>query len=221
MKGPKFYDRALVPEHMTKQTLETLPLDEAFYVEPGERDSRDFPAIFVTPDRRLVMSRSHAVDREDAYPPSPYNRVGIMHSMVIDAETGALRDVYLADLRYIEDNELVDINPAAPEIVDQEEQMDLLALVENAVTFDGFIAAEELAEVKKNGSIPGDLYGSPELHDLLHKLRKKGNRRMRRFMELEARPHVSVGDTEKASQSDEPNKSQPTPLAVPFSRGKQ
>jgi len=165
MKGPKHYDRALVPEHLTKQTIELLPFDQAYYISPGERDDYEPPAIFVTPERKLVMSRSHDIDVDDAYPESPIGLVGVMHVTYVDPESQALRDAYIADLRFISDNALVDVDPGNCDAENQEEYMGYLDMLNDTIEFDAFIAPELFEEPKKGKvTIPGVFYGNPVLH---------------------------------------------------------
>jgi hypothetical protein len=234
MKGPKHYDRALVPEHMTKQTIENLPVGKVFYVTPGERDDYDEPAIFVTPDRRLVMSKDHAIDVDDQYPPTPLERVGIMHEFIPDGLTGG-RDVYVADLRYIVENELVDIDPGNCDAETQEEYMAYLDMLTNTVQFDAFIAPKRGAEVNDDGVVPWTSHGDPALLPLLKTLRKHGDKRMRKYMQREAKQVANVNRTdavsavavaavvtppEKPTQAQPEKEKAPAYLASPFSHGR-
>lgn len=201
MTGPNYnYERALVPEHLTKQTIETLPFEKAFYVSPGEDDGYEAPAIFVTPDRRLAMSKTESIDTDDANPPSPLELVGVMHIAVMDSESLTVRDAYIADLRFIVDNALATIDPGDSSAADQEEYYAMVGLLEDAVTFEAFIAPEHGSEIDKN-VVPGTFYGNPELYPYLEILRKKGDKRMKKFMRRMAKP---VTDTEPAPTAAKP-----------------
>jgi hypothetical protein len=225
MKGPKHYDRALVPEHLTKQTIEMLPFDRAYYISPGEQDDYEPPTIFVTPDRKLVMSKSSAIDMDDDIPASPIGLVGVMHVTYTDPASQTLRDAYVADLRFIGDNALVDIDPGSCDVDTQEEYMSYVNMLADAIEFDAFIAPEPFADVNDDGSIPGVYYGNPILHPELKKLRKRGNKLMRRFMQrdLPTGASTKAGSTElsptQQPQVSEDKNKKPAYLTSPFSNG--
>lgn len=199
------YEQALVPEHLTKLTIEKLPFEKAFYVTPGERDDYEAPAIFVTADRRLSMSRSAVIDMDDAYPASPLGLVGVMRVPLIGSESG-VREAYIADLRFIEDHQLVDTDDLGVNLADQEEYMSWIAAMEDSIQFEAFIAPERGAEFDE--SIPsGVFYGNPELHELLKKLRRRGNKRMKKFMQREYKADTKLQGTQtvKPAGNGNPN----------------
>lgn len=222
MKVPKHsYDKALVPEHLTKQTIEALPFDKAFYLNPGERDDYEAPNVFVTPDRKLAVSKSYSFDMDDAYPHVPLELVGIMHVAVFDEDKQTIRDAYIADLRFLADHSLVDVDPAAAEVSDQETYMNMVNYLDNVVTIDAFIAPEPGEEIE-DSKVPGTFYGDPSLYPHLKKLRKQGNKIMKRFMEREATQAAKASGatpatTEKPPATDKTKK--PAYLENPFSSG--
>ncbi len=186
MKKPiHSYDKALVPEHLTKQTIESLPFEKAYYINPGERDDFEAPNVFVTPDRQLAVSKSYSFDMDDVYPHVPLELVGLMHVAVVDTERQTVKDVYLADLRFLAENSLVDIDPSGSDVDDQESYMSMVNYLDNIVTIDAFIAPEPGDEIE-DGVVPGTFYGDPALYPHLKKLRKRGNKLMKQFMEREA-----------------------------------
>lgn len=205
------YEKALVPEHLTKLTIEKLPLEKAYFVSPGDRESYEETAIFVSPDRRLMMSRTYAIDSDDARVSSPIGRVGISRIVLMDFETMKPRQAFIADLRFLEDHQLVDSDEMNEEMGDQEEFMEAVATLNNAVPFDAFIALERGEEIDKN--IPkGTFYGDPQLHPHLKKLRKKGNKAVRRFWDPIVNPKVESGaqsaSNDTAESSEEKHSSQ-------------
>lgn len=185
------YSQALVPEHLVKLSIEKLPLEEAYYITPGERDDDRDPAIFVTPDRRLKMARSYAIDMDHAHPANPIGLVGVMHVAALNPDTLTIQEAYIADLRFIENHQLVDTDELTGSLLDQEEYVAWLAAIEDSVEFAGFIAPE--AEFEIDEDIPkGVFYGNPSLYPFLKKLRKRSNKIMKKFMEREAKPDMTV-----------------------------
>lgn len=188
MKRPiDTYNRALVPEHLTKQTIESIPLEKPYYIAPGERDDFDAPTIFVGPDRQLMMARGYAIDMDDAHPYSPLELVGVMHVVVIKDGTSTAHDAYVADLRFIEDNSLVDLDQSDNATMDQEEYMRLVSDIEESITFDAFIAPEKGGTIKKTG-VPSCYYGDPSLYSYLDVLKKRGDKLIKRYLSQEANP---------------------------------
>lgn len=179
------YEQALVPEHLTKLTIEKLPFEKPFYVTPGERDDYEAPSVFVTADRRLMMARSAAIDMDAAYPASPLGLIGVMRVPLIGADNN-VREAYVADLRFLEDHQLVDTDDMQAGVVDQEEYMAWAEAIANSVQFEAFIAPEAGEDID-DGAPSGTFYGNPELYDFLKKLRKRGNKRMKKFMQREAK----------------------------------
>lgn len=220
------YPKALVPEHLTKMTIEKLPFDQVYYVEPGEAEEGASPAIFKSPDGRLVMSTSYAIDAEDEYPASPVGMVGVMKTYHISPETRGPVDCYIADLRFMNDLSLVDCDELS-KCNDQEEIMAWLRELENTITFSGFIAAEPGADVDDSGRIKGSFFGDESLVDVLNRMRKHGDKQMKNFMRRESVPSkiaavaknstISDEATPSEEQVDKPKKMDRTDLSVHFS----
>ncbi len=204
------YQRALVPEHLTKLTIEKLGLGEVYYVSPGERDGYEPCPIFVSQDRELKMMKSHAIDLDDRNPTSPIGLIGIMHIAPMDPQTGRIRDMYIADLRFIESHQLTDTEDLNNGLVDQEEFMEMVAMQEESIRFDGFIAPELGKDMERD--IPkGIFYGDPSLHPFLKKLRKKGTRLMRQFIEQQDKPQPKGKDSSEEEAVDGADKPKDTP----------
>lgn len=222
MKQPRdTFPQAIVPEHLSKLTIEKLPLDRIYYVAPGERDDYESPVIFQSPDKRLLMSKSHAIDMADEYPASPVSMVGIMRTYIIDETTDSVREHYVADLRFIGDYDLVDTENIAADS-DQEEYMAWMSQIENSITFSAFIAAEQHTEVQENGKVRGAFYGNPQLYDVLEKMNKRGNKLMKKFLcrlnssekLAKAAANSTIKTAINSEQSD--NKSSAKNLSVEF-----
>jgi len=183
MKRPReTYPLAIVPEHLSKLTVEKLPLDHIYYIAPGESDDYKDPAIFESPSKSLLMSKSHAIDMADEFPASPIGSVGVMKTFLIDPDTKTVRDYYVADLRFVGDHDLIDTDNLAAEL-DQEEHMAWLSSIENTIMFSAFIAADQQAKTEENGRVHGAFYGNPKLYDALDKLDKRGNKLMKKFLQ--------------------------------------
>lgn len=177
MKTPRdFYPQALVPEHLTKLTIETLPLDRPYYIPPGGVNDYDSPAIYVDNEGRLRMSRATAIDEEDSCDTiTPIGVVGVMRSASIDETTGTLREVFVADLRMINSHSLADSKDVSTSITNQEEYMRYVAELENSTIFDGFIAAE--TDSMDSEDLPrGVFYGDESLHSILKMLDKRSKK---------------------------------------------
>ncbi|NCU38520.1 hypothetical protein EOL96_05705 [Candidatus Saccharibacteria bacterium] len=181
MASEEPYPRALVPEHLTSLSIEKLPLDTPYFLSPDADDDDELPVFFVDTERRLRVSKSAEIDPDDEFPTSPFGLVGIMKTIAIDPLTQTFREVYVADLRFIEDHQLMDGGQAAIDIDDQEDYMHWQSFVNNCIAVDGFIAPEEGAEIDKDAP-KGTLYGDEQLHDSLKFLRKKGNKIMKKFV---------------------------------------
>lgn len=109
MARQKHHPGALVPEYLTSLTIEKIPVDTPYYVNPGDpTDDNSTSALFVTDDKQLRMSRSEIIDPESDYTGTPIGMVGIMKTLVTDEQLG-LREVYIADLRFIDNNAILDI----------------------------------------------------------------------------------------------------------------
>lgn len=190
------YPQAIVPEHLTKLTIENIPLDKPFYISPGERDDYQAPAVFVDHDNRLRMSRSTAVEPMDTK--WPIGHVGIMRSAQIDPETNTVRDIYIADLRMIETHSLVDYDEAVSAASDQEEYMAYVNELNDSIVFDGFIAAEadgmETEDVAR-----GIFYGNEALHPILNTLDKRTKKLVKRAMQLAAKSEAKQPESQNAA----------------------
>jgi len=206
MTSKDFYPQAKVPEHLTPLTIERLPMDSPFYLTPGDIDEYEPPVVFVDAERRLKVSRSADIEPDQEFPPSPIGLVGIMKTVIIDRTTQTLREVYIADLRFLEDHQLTDGGEDHIDMDNQEEHMHWLTLMNDSLVIDGFIAPEQGEEIDED--IPkGILYGNVELHDSLKFLRKRSNKIMKKFMKLEAAggsisSKSKVMEKEKAKDTD-------------------
>lgn len=200
------YPQPLVPEHLTSLTIEKLPLEVPYYVSPGEQDEFEELVLFVTDDRHLKMSKSHALKPSDASPSSPVGLVPVMRVPVIDAERQTVSEAYVADLRFIENHQLVDTKGVLAGMDDQEEFMAWLATIEDSVDFAAFIALEDDDEISKN--IPsGAFYGDPGLYPFLEQLRKKSDGTMKKVLKRQAKNEDVVKSKEKqknTAKNDQP-----------------
>lgn len=211
LKDP--YPRARVPEHLTSLSIEKLPLDTPFYLSPGEKDDYEPPIVFVDAERQLKVSKSADIDIDHEFPASPIGLVGVMKTIAIDSVALTFREVYVADLRFIGDHQLMDAGEGQMDVDDQEDYMHWLALMNDSIVIDGFIAPELGAEIDKD--VPrGTLYGDEELHDSLKFLRKKGNKIMKRFMKREA---TAVKNLPKPESKDEDKKQEVKEATITFS----
>jgi hypothetical protein len=167
-----FFPKAAVPSHLTKLDINSLPLETPFYIDPGEEnDFYDPVAMYVTPDRTLNIQLSTEVDRQDANPSSPMGLAGIMKVAIIDGDN--LIEGLIADLRFLEDGQLILADDEAPD--SQEEFNAWMAAKADSRPIDAFIAPEADAEVSDEGLIDGLYYGSEIYHDTLDILRKRGD----------------------------------------------
>lgn len=223
MKGPIFHhDRALVPEHLTKQTIETAEFDVPFYIEPGDEDDYDGPKVFVTPDRRLVMSRTETLARADAYPQEPLGKIAVMRVALLNTESLAARDAFVADLRFMEDGGLISVEPQELDGENQGEYMRMAHILDDTITFDAFIAAEGEFDIT-DPNVPGAFYGNKELYPFLRSLRKRGNEVLARYIERQSKHDVTVTEdgatTEDQKTETEEKAKQTDYLTSPFSHG--
>lgn len=205
MKQPReAYPKAIVPEHLTKLSIEKLPFDHTYYIEPGEEDDYQPPAIYTSPDRRLVMSKNHAIDLEDEFPASPIGLVGVAKTYLINPSTNAIHEYFIADLRFISDHQLVSVEDIAP-ASSQEEYMAMVNELENSITFSAFIAAEGGDEIHDSGKVAGTFYGDPMLYEALKKMNKQGNKQMKKFLRRQKRSTMlaksTINATDKIEQS--------------------
>lgn len=227
MKAPRDpIPLAVVPEHLTKLTIDKLPYDKPYYVSPGERDDYEPPVVFVDPNRRLKMSRSYAIDINHDKPTTPLGLVGVMRVVTIsDSLAQPIRDVYVADLRFLEDHQLVDSDEITSGVLDQEEYMHWVAELENTIEFSAFIAPEQGSEYTKKNIPPGTMYGDSNLYSALEMLRERSDKIMKKFMRREATAKKMANVAEKASadakeQGDSNSQKEDTTkkdLSVPFS----
>lgn len=176
-----------VPEYLSKLTIDKLPIEKAYYIDVDDNAPYDPPAVFVTPERRLHMSRSYSIDPEANTPASPLGRMGVMHITPVDPKTGILHDTYIADLRFLEPHQLADLNDDLRSAADPEERLAVLSILEDSVAFEGFIAPESGSNIDK--AIPeGTFYGAPVLHPFLEQLQKRGTKIMKKHIKLETTP---------------------------------
>ncbi len=232
MKRPKRYPGALVPEFLTTFTIEGLKTDKPVFIYPGNADDDESPPLFVTSDRKLRIDKNHIIDGDDAYPEGTQERVGIMKTLIPDPTNG-FKEVYVADLRFVDNHQIVDIANASSFGNDQEAYVDWLGMVEDSIEFDAFIAPEFNDELDVEEDVPGGVfYGNEQLYPALRILRKKSNRITKRYMERETRRIEMM----KAAEQDEPeeaveepeisdqvkvNTDKPKTLEIKFSHGNQ
>lgn len=215
MTGPKYhYERALVPEFLTRQTIETIPLDEPYYISPGERDDHTEAAVFMLPDRSLVMPRSYCIDMDDKDPGYIAGKVGVMRIALIDNLRGEVRTAYVADLRFIEDNALVDKDTNAKIIETPDGIMNTVHDALDTVTFEAFIASEQGADLE-DGLLPATYYGNPVFYPHLDVLREQSDLFFARFLH-----DIDQTDDEPSEAADtaalqEQPETEPMPHALP------
>lgn len=223
MRQPDNYPGALVPSHLTSLTVDKLPADRAFFVSPGDpyEDDADSPVIFVADDRQLRMSRIEIISPDTEHVPDIIGRVGIMRTLLTDPQFG-FREAYVADLRFIDNNGILDIGSPSLAGHDQELFMDWIDMVDASVVFDGFIAPEPGDEFDVDEKLSrGVLYGSEAVRPALKRLRKRGNRAMKSFMMRQAKPDVRVeADAGEPEDMQKPDSGKPKSLDVTFSHNK-
>jgi|GEM_PF-4048253 len=207
------YPRARVPEHLTSLSIERLPLDTPFYLSPGEKDDYEPPVVFVDAERQLKVSKSADIDIDHEFPSCPIGLVGVMKTIVIDSVAQTFKEVYVADLRFIGDHQLMDAGEGQIDADDQEDYMHWLALMNDSIVIDGFIAPERGADIDDDAP-KGTLYGDEQLHDSLKFLRKKGNKIMKRFMRREA---TAVNNLSKPDSRGEDKKQETKEATITFS----
>lgn len=184
MGNGEFYEQAIVPEHLTRLSIENLPLDEAFYISPGDKEDYEPPAIFVNHERKLMISREHDIDQDDIKPGTPVGLVGVMRTMVINSVTNKVTEHCIADLRFIEWHSLIDVSEVSQSMTDQESFMSFVDMVNEALQVDAFISLDVDYDFEVGKKIPkGTFYGSPELYPNLEQLQKRGSKLMKKFLE--------------------------------------
>lgn len=207
------YPRAIVPEHLTSLSIENLPFETPFYLSPGEKDDYEPPVVFVDAERQLKVSKSAEIDIDHKFPESPIGLIGVMKTILIDSSAQTIKEVYIADLRFIGDHQLMDGEEGQIDTDDQEEHLHWVALMNDSIVIDGFIASELEDEIDED--IPkGTLYGDEQLHDSLRFLRKKGNKIMKKFMKRQA---AVAANLPKPENKDEDKKQEAKEATVTFS----
>ena len=86
-----------LPEHLLPTTIENMPLDKAYFIEPSN--------ILLSSDNRLWLNGNAEIDDDARYPESVYGSVAIVRTTNVVAETNEIQDVFIADFRYAEDEE--------------------------------------------------------------------------------------------------------------------
>lgn len=175
------YPLPIVPEHLSGMTIERLPLDTPVYVKLGGDEIYDDPTFFVSEDRHLMMSKSYDITYDDQHPTNPRGCIGIMRVAIINPATGRIEDKLIADLRLLNDAPLTDLANRAPDMTDQETYMSYASMLENSVTFDGFVASD--SEPPITDTVPQGLYyGATELHVALEFLEKCSNMKLKKYI---------------------------------------
>ncbi len=191
MGNGEHYERAIVPEHFTGLTIENLPLDEAFYIFPGEHDTFDPPTVFVGQNRELLINSECDIDQSTKKPGMPVGRVGVMRTLFINGLTSEFTEHVIADLRFVEWHSLMHVDSMSQDMSDQESFMALAALIANCVTVDAFIAPDKDFNYGKGKKIPGGtFYGSKELYPNLEVLQERSDKLMKKFLNREAVPRT-------------------------------
>ena len=199
MDKGEHYDRALVPEHLTGLTIENLPLDEAFFIFPGENNGYDTPTVFVGPGRELMINSECDIDMGTNKPGTPVGRVGIMRTMVINPGTNEVTEHVIADLRFVEWHSLMHIDNSSQDMSDQESFMIVVDFVADSTAVDAFIAPDKDFDFEKSKKIPeGTFFGPPELYPNLEALQKRGSKLMKKVLDRR------VSNKSKVTESPEP-----------------
>ena len=86
-----------LPEHLLPTTIENIPLDRVYFIEPSN--------ILLSDDNRLWLNGNAEIDDDAHYPESVYGSVAIVRTTNVVAETNEIQDVFIADFRYVEDEE--------------------------------------------------------------------------------------------------------------------
>ena len=135
-----------------------------------------------------------------------------MKSAVISPDTQTLDEVYIADLRFIADHQLINAGKAQIDTDDQEDYMGWLALMNDSVVVDGFIAPEQGANTDED-ELSGTLYGDEQLHDSLRFLREKADKAMGAFRRRQA---LEAANSDKTSSGEKDKKQNSTEATVVF-----
>ena len=195
------HEKALVPRHLTAQTIETAPLDVPFYIEPGDEEDIDGPVIFVSPSDQLLMAKDEKIDRADAYPGEIMGKVAVMRVALINAANSSVRNAYVADLRFLGDGMLEKANLGDIDGETQGEFMQMADMLADTIRFDAFIAADEDTEFDPTDlRVPGAFFGNPELYPVLRQLRKRGNEVLAQLMGRELQSSNQAQPTRTAGE---------------------
>lgn len=172
------FPKAFVPEHLIARTIESLPLDTPVYVFPGLEDGFEPLNVYVMPDHSLHVRGSKTINPANLHPDSPLGQVGLMK--VATVEGGQLVEGIVADLRFVENGQLLTVDDTPP--ADQEEFNEWLEATQDSIVISAFAAPEEEDEFKPKGKGPAPIYyGSPLFHGALERLVHHGDKRMKRF----------------------------------------
>ena len=215
MKRPDVpFENPFVPDYLTELTIENLPLDVPYYIEPGSREDYEAPAVFVTGERRLAMSKQFIIDDEDRHPHSPLELVGVMRTIYYDEQNGPTT-AYVADTRFLPPYSLSDFDQLQFSGDNQEEFMAWSEHIKNVVHFAGFLSLHPKAEIKRSGAMPAaEVYGHAGMYPALDRLRKVGDKSIKRFMQSQnaarhaqtttATPvHTTETDTTKTTEKSD------------------
>lgn len=208
------FPKAKIPDHLTRLSIEKLPLDTAFYISPGEEEDYEPPVMFVDDERNLRISNRAAIDIDDQTPTITAGLVGIMKTIVTDPETKIFREVLIADLRFIEDHQLISNQDTKPGEGDQEAYSNWLDHMNDTVIVDAFIAPE--LGVEPDSLTPkGVFYGSQDMHDSLKFLRKNANKIVKKSTGRKSKSPTANQDPTKEQLTNK--QATPADLSVVFS----
>jgi hypothetical protein len=160
------YPKAIVPEFLVKRTIETMPLETAYYVDLGDEDDYyDPPAFCVMPDGALHCRLSAQLDEDDTEPGSILGRVGIMKIAII--HEGRFHEGLIADLRFLQEGQLLKADDTPPD--DQEEFNGWLEAKNDLRPIVAFIAPADADDEV------GIFYGDELYHPALQLLRERAD----------------------------------------------
>jgi len=225
------FDQAKVPGYMQQLEIDTLPANQAFFIEPAAEQSwkSDMPAIIVNKKTNgLYLDGTTEVDADQHKPTSPLGQVGIMRVEAIGPD-GKTVSFFVADLRFIENHELsvVDDLDDAPD--DSEDFNSWVEYKNELREVVAFIAPIPGTEASKKGIVPASYYGPEKYYGALDDLRQQGDkiltksvRRQRQSLKLAKAAANEESDTETVQPEEKkPEKAEPKKpsLAVVFSSG--
>ncbi|MFZ1360833.1 MAG: hypothetical protein WAS27_02290 [Candidatus Saccharimonadales bacterium] len=191
MNTSRHFPRPLVPSHYIKQTIKRLPYDVPRYISVdnddewgGGLDNFAVSTFFVDATGGLrVMGDTEIYEGEADIARSPLGRIGIMRAALIE-EGSALRDVYVADMRFLGSHQLCYFDDMVGPTADQSDHMVAAQVLEESIVCEGIIAAEQDTHCSRRNIPKGTFYGNERLYPILTALRKFGSQAMREYFDL-------------------------------------